>query len=650
MPSIDDISFEEFKEEWIREIEALPNTKRKGTEFAVKIARQYCEVDPDDYNFHPNDGPGDGGIDIAYLEEGGDPAADADGAPNTWYVFQCKYGTAGRGATTIKEEGEKFLKSMSVDSQSPAQNETVEMLRTFCHPNEQSEEPRTDRLVYVFATVEPLDDDQRNQLDKIRELGTRQFSGPNSPIFDVDAVSLETLFEKPKLPPFELKGQFHRAHDEQSTMMWIGTVTVYDLYDFLNRYQSATQELDRIYEKNVRSYLGAKTQTSVNKGLLKTVSENPQKLGVFNNGVTFVASGINSDASSPIHVLRMESPYIVNGCQTTRTIYDYVRKYLGAGLPKDHADVKSVTAKMKASVLVVKVIRPESEDEIGEITRFSNTQNAVYERDFVALEDQFQEWKQDVEMKHGRFLEIQRGSWEARVALEKKRPNVTPRFTDIANAEPIKANEMIKIFGAGWLGLAGTASRNAEAFRAPSGSAFKEISALSEVGEFGADSFVAAFHLQSWAKDLRFGPRNSWPRNVAKNHFYYVLVELLRSIIGDDGERPAHRQVTDAILRLEASSDGQTPSLATTAAKVIDRYFGKEGEGPYTQDEAYKEAKSARDLIQGPLLDGKDDNWKSKANNLWQAFQATILGMSERFEEEPSIRDKYREALGLEFE
>lgn len=654
------INFTDFKDAWLQEVRELRSNAEKGRRFGIKIASEFLGVDPDDLIL--NDGSGDGGIDVAYFVDGTatrDRSSEGDDAPNTWHIFQCKYGASSTGARGVLAEGKKFLSTVSRESSSiPAEREVIEKLRNFCNPTqgEQHERERNYRLVYVFATVDPPNRSAAEQLGEIRKLGNAQMSASGGPVFEVNAISLRTLFEQAdaRFAPFELTGRFHRAKDDQANGMWIGTVTIFDLYRFMKSYESATQELNQIYEKNIRMYLGMKSPTGVNRGLLKTLREYPDKLGLFNNGVTIVASDIQGDPQLTSDSLRLDMPYIVNGCQTTRTIFDYVDRKLDAGLSIDHPDVIATTASMKAGVLVVKAISSESDIEIGDITRYSNTQNAIYERDFVAIHDKFQYWKKQLATEHGRFLDIQKGSWASQRALESRRPNARPRFTDEPNAEPIQANEMIKIFGAGWLGYAGSASRHAVLFRAPLGRIFKEIEGLSEIGEFGPDSFLAAFRLQQCAKELGFGPRKEWPRNLTKNHLYYLVVELLRSIIADREGSTTNSQVTDAILKLGQGTGENLMPLAEAAADILDEYFGASSEGdrepPFREDEGILASPSERDFIQGPLLDGKDGNLKKYGHNLWLALDSAKRGLRQRFGVQPSIRDQYRAALGLELD
>ncbi|MEO8661619.1 MAG: AIPR family protein [Bryobacteraceae bacterium] len=85
------------------------------------------------------------------------------------------------------------------------------------------------------------------------------------------------------------------------------------------------------------------------------------------------------------------------------------------------------------------------------MTRYTNSQNAVKEKDFIALTPDFRTWKREMEAKYDVFLEIQRGAWDSQQALQKQRQDVK-RFTRMCNAF-----DLLKAYGSGWLGEAGTA-------------------------------------------------------------------------------------------------------------------------------------------------------------------------------------------------
>lgn len=119
---------------------------------------------------------------------------------------------------------------------------------------------------------------------------------------------------------------------------------------------------NRLLEQNVRTYLQAKT--SVNKGILKTLRDEPSMFFAYNNGLTATASYVN--ISSDGCITHIKDFQIVNGGQTTASIL-YARD---GGMKCDLLDV---FAQVKLSVVDGSKIA----DIVPNISKYANTQNKV---------------------------------------------------------------------------------------------------------------------------------------------------------------------------------------------------------------------------------------------------------------------------------
>ena len=636
----DSASYEEVLREWREEIDAESLPTDKGRVFALKICSQWLDVPSDDDNFHWTDGPGDGGIDIAYFDQArdvDDPAQDADQpVGDTWYVIQCKYGSAAQGSNTVLEEGLKFLRTITESGTvSWPTTSVVKKLKTFANDTGGD----LDRLIYVVATLEPLDEHQADQLSELRQIGQSKIVA-DGPRFDAVAVSVKDLHDAPEFPPFELKGSF----SGMSQQSWVGSVILHDLYEFLDNYRSVTRDLDRIYEKNVRRWLGFRKTNRVNYGLKQTVENEPEKLGVYNNGITLV---VNRFEQLGRDRWSMTMPYIVNGCQTTRTIFEVVDSKLGSGGHREGTDVDKFRDRILTSALVVKIVETNDENALRNITLYSNTQNAVRASDLVALDDNYVRWKHQVKDEHNRFLEIQRGGWDSRKAYERRMPNATPQFTREKGAEPINANDMIKVFAAGWLGYAGTAAKRSSDFLPPGGFAFKEVIDLPPE-DFGADAFIAADFLYRRGKELRFGGRSSGTpprRRYTRFAFYYAFVQLAKSILQEPETHVRPKDVTRLIMVLERHPDALFDSLTETAARLLDQYFDEGNAMAFVLDPGFIETQSLEAFVQSNRLDER--NIPLKAPRFRQSIDVQVAGLGQRIGTQPSFRDQYRAALGL---
>ena len=163
----------------------------KGRRFASNLITQWLDVTTDDDDFVICDGSGDGGIDVAYLkradidtERHDDNSEEGD----TWYLVQSKYGTAFAGVDTILEEGSKVIATLMGQNQHLAQvsRQLLQKLDLF---RQQASE--ADRIVLVFATTNPITQQDRQALDDIKLIG-RERGIQN---FDVEEVSLQTIWE-----------------------------------------------------------------------------------------------------------------------------------------------------------------------------------------------------------------------------------------------------------------------------------------------------------------------------------------------------------------------------------------------------------------------------------------------------------------------
>jgi hypothetical protein len=129
----------------------------------------------------------------------------------------------------------------------------------------------------------------------------------------------------------------------------------------------------RLLERNVRAFLQAKGK--VNKGLQKTLKEEPHRFLAYNNGLCCTASDIRIHAGKDDHarIEWLKDFQIVNGGQTTASIYHAVKK-LGV-------NIEHVVVQIKLTVLK----DPAKVNEIVPlISRYANSQNKVNGADFAA--------------------------------------------------------------------------------------------------------------------------------------------------------------------------------------------------------------------------------------------------------------------------
>lgn len=122
---------------------------------------------------------------------------------------------------------------------------------------------------------------------------------------------------------------------------------------------------NRLLEQNVRTYLQAKT--SVNRGILKTIADEPAMFFAYNNGLTATASQVKTENTplGSIAITHIKDFQIVNGGQTTASIL-YARD-------GQKCDLKDVYVQIKLSV----VDESRLSEIVPKISEFANTQNKV---------------------------------------------------------------------------------------------------------------------------------------------------------------------------------------------------------------------------------------------------------------------------------
>lgn len=135
---------------------------------------------------------------------------------------------------------------------------------------------------------------------------------------------------------------------------------IYDLYG------------GRLLEQNVRTFLQA--SRGVNKGIRKTILEEPQMFFAYNNGISATAAKAEFDPNGDqVLVNRLENLQIVNGGQTTASIFNVMKRDKAENLDK-------VRVQMKLSV-----VRSDLVNEIvPKISLYANSQNKVSDADFFS--------------------------------------------------------------------------------------------------------------------------------------------------------------------------------------------------------------------------------------------------------------------------
>lgn len=640
MPSEENPTFEQFLNEWMNDIlEKNPSPLLLGQMFARKLLVQSKELDPESMDILVLDGSGDGGIDVAYLAR---PDANEDEtvqeAGDSWFLLQGKYGTSFVGKETVIQESDKFFNSFNMKANRTRLSEEARKLFDRLDNFVKKSDPKSDALVWLFGSDRALSEEEVVTLNEVRDKG-RKLLGP---LFNADSISVESIYNRQREEQpvsndliIPLNGNLVGASGKVEGDLLVGSVPLLNIYDFLKTYREKTGDLDMLYEKNVRKFLG--TRRKVNRAIRETLNKTPNLFGLYNNGITIVASDFTNGTSNGS--FKLSNPFVVNGCQTTKVLWEVFQQTIESGGSAETPEYNQWYERVKEGVVLTKVVKVGSAGEgaLRDITRYTNSQTSVTEKDFIALDQGFQQWSSIMRDKYNIFLEIQRGGWDSQKARQKNNPNAKPYYVEYANAF-----DLIKVYSAGWLKEAGTAYGKNSPF-APTGYIFRRLTE-SESEKISVDDLYAAFRLKKKADEIGFGRGTQLSRRQTRYLFYLIVIHLLRSVLLFKGVTSNDKEVTKALLKMGENSDA-LKVLLETSLNLIDEYVN-EGEG----DTIFKEPgyRNGGNDLHSFLRSGQIGKSKEESPILMTLMSSYEIYMSRSIAGQRPIRETIWDAISSE--
>ncbi|WP_080409877.1 AIPR family protein [Burkholderia ubonensis] len=133
----------------------------------------------------------------------------------------------------------------------------------------------------------------------------------------------------------------------------------------------------RLLEANVRSFLSVKGK-GVNAGIQATLRSAPERFMAYNNGIVIVTDEIRlgETENGAAGITWLKGLQIVNGGQTTASLYFTKKKYAECDLSRVRVPAKIIVMKTQDSA--------KEESLVSDISRFANSQNAVRQSDLSA--------------------------------------------------------------------------------------------------------------------------------------------------------------------------------------------------------------------------------------------------------------------------
>lgn len=520
------VDFETWRANLIFEIDSSPNTTVKGDRFVQIVLRHRFQLSEDDaINATDSAGVHDWGIDAIHIE----PAEDGLGPRSL--VIQGKYGSAG-DAFSPYQEFRKFARGLQLAREGQAPTGALQQCTSVLDSGGTVE--------YLFATVDPLQLHIQQDLEDVRALAHQRFGEQ----VIVDAISLADVYrEITGIRQDYLSVELDCLGVAIDETVFIGAATLVNMYRMLHQYARAHNGvLDSIYDRNVRKWLGKRAR-SVNAGIIQTLKEEPEGFVAYNNGITIVCQKFARDANR----LVLDTPQIVNGCQTTRTLYDYLENHF-AGLAEQLHE-RSEAERYRSAWLQFKVIAVENLDTdlVKNVTRFSNRQNAVRGRDFLTLEDDFRRLR-EVLKERGYYLEVQTGEYNV---LPKAERDQFPR------SRLINAFDALRFYGAGVLGKPHTAFGRSGDFT-PGGRVFDDV-----MQDLSADDLIVPWLIAQDAWRLGYSVGAKWGatgedhRNQTRYFFLYVFFRTASEVLRGSPklDSAARHQLYAQIVRLRDHDD-----------------------------------------------------------------------------------------------
>lgn len=227
------------------------------------------------------------------------------------------------------------------------------LMTIFCHTGSQSMNEYISRPIRKLK--EKTNEDASEILDfyelKMSEIFTYLASGEGNDVIEIDDVILNNW-----------------GFIDSPLKAYYGTISAAAIGDWYMRFGN------KLFDKNIRYYKG---NTDVNDGITRVLKEEVENFFYYNNGIKLLCKKITRKTaysdSNKTGLFCLEGVSLVNGAQTTGSIGKFFSEN------REQTD--------KANVLIQIIEIGEDEDNIStQITKLSNTQNKIENKDFAALD------------------------------------------------------------------------------------------------------------------------------------------------------------------------------------------------------------------------------------------------------------------------
>lgn len=331
---------------------------QKTLAISVTILQEYYKVSIDDAIDSLTDGPNDCKIDAFYYDDT-DKISDL-------VLIQSKYRETNGDSSTFSEDDINLaIKNTSdiitgLDLYNP--NDSLKnKLNSYRELLKENDNPSIN-VTLIFAT-NGLIADNLKELSSVLKAKTKKIK---IQFIDASCFGLKTpevVKETLKINTKDLSKEIEQTDIIFNNNGLICSTTIYNLMSF---YEKAGK--DNLFCDNVRYKL---KKSNINNEILKSFKNNPNNFCFLNNGIYIACSDFSVESTgASINNLTIENPRIINGAQTTGTLYELFEQD------------KTNELFNKASI-IIRVFKINESLNILDITKATNSQNPI---DIVDLE------------------------------------------------------------------------------------------------------------------------------------------------------------------------------------------------------------------------------------------------------------------------
>jgi hypothetical protein len=382
-----------IKEELDQRLKEQVPPRRRSVEFdamASELALKHLDLTVEEIDAGIIDGGGDGGIDSAYVFVDQELVSDDSeifqdtfqvGASHrnisvSLWITQAKEEEAfgANPIIAVKDTLEVVLdldRERSVELEQVYSSALLDKIFLFRRALEvfRREHPAVS-VQFKYVTVGDMTDPNRSVAVKLAELEQAIGKRLAQSLTFTELVGAEQLWQRLSQAPnykADLRLENSFPYETDGERSYVGTVHLRDYLAFLTEKDGMTYR-DYLFDGNVRHHEGGRA--SVNREIREAVldAESPE-FWWLNNGVTIICS----EASSQGKTFTLDGVQIVNGLQTSRTVFDAL-----SDLPREDP-------RLSRSVLV-RVIEIDDAATINKVIRATNRQTPVREESLRATD------------------------------------------------------------------------------------------------------------------------------------------------------------------------------------------------------------------------------------------------------------------------